>query len=104
MNKHYLGYLAMTSSTVEALLKRREQLDNRIQNLRTREKSQQRKNETRMKILAGAYLLEKHEKEGTFLELVSAIDGFLYREKDRAIFGLKPREKDNSKKDQKDVS
>lgn len=73
---------------MENLLKKQSQLEARIQSLKAKESTQKRKNENRKKILAGAYILEKHEKAGTLEELVSGLDKFLTRKNDRVLFGL----------------
>ena len=81
----------MKSSALDALLKKQAMIEARIQLLKSKETSQKRKDDSRKKILAGAYLLEKHEKAGTLEELVQELDGFLSRKNDRALFGLPDR-------------
>ena len=78
----------MKSTVLENLLKKHSQLEARIQSLKAKESTQKRKNENRKKILAGAYILEKHEKAGTLQELVAELDKFLIRKNDRVLFGL----------------
>lgn len=78
----------MASTALENLLKKQSQLEARIQSLKAKESTQKRKNENRKKILVGAYILEKHEKAGTLQELVTELDNFLTRKKDRVLFGL----------------
>jgi hypothetical protein len=63
-----------------------------LQLLTQKEVSQKRKVETRKKILAGAYLLEKHEREGTVEGLIKELDSFLIRAHDRILFGLPIKE------------
>ena len=81
----------MKNSALDALLKKQAMIEARIQLLKSKETSQKRKDDSRKKILAGAYLLEKHEKAGTLEELVQELDGFLSRKNDRALFGLPDR-------------
>ena len=81
----------MKYSALEALLKKQAMIEARIQLLKSKETSQKRTDDSRKKILAGAYLLEKHEKAGTLEELVQELDGFLSRKNDRALFGLPDR-------------
>ena len=78
----------MTSTVLENLLKKHSQLEARIQSLKAKEPTQKRKNDNRKKILAGAYILEKHDKAGTLEELVTELDKFLIRKNDRVLFGL----------------
>ena len=78
----------MVSTVLENLIKKHSQLEARIQSLKAKESTQKRKNENRKKILAGAYILEKHEKAGTVKELVAELDNFLTRKNDRVLFGL----------------
>ena len=78
----------MKNSALEALLKKQAMIEARIQLLKSKEAGQKRKDDSRKKILAGAYLLEKHEKAGTFEELLQELDGFLSRKNDRLLFGL----------------
>lgn len=78
----------MTNQTLQALLKKQEQITARIKALKTKEISQLRKDETRKKILAGSYLLEKTERENSFEALKEGLDKFLTRKNDRALFGL----------------
>lgn len=78
----------MGSATLERLLQQQLKLDTKIKAIKTREAYQERKNETRRKILAGAYILEKHRKEETMHLLNKELDWFLTRKNDRALFGL----------------
>ena len=78
----------MGSVTLEKLLQQQVKLDAKIKAIKEREAYQDRKNETRRKILSGAYILEKHRKEGTMYQLNKELDWFLTRKNDRALFGL----------------
>ena len=78
----------MGSATLERLLQQQLKLDTKIKAIKNREAYQERKNETRRKILAGAYILEKHRKEETMHLLNKELDWFLTRKNDRALFGL----------------
>lgn len=72
-----------------ALLKQRQkQLAARIASMEAREKSNERKKDTRRKILIGAYYLEQARKMDTMNELANTLDAYLTRESDRALFGL----------------
>lgn len=82
----------MGSVALEKLLQQQAKLDAKIKAIKSRESYQGRKNETRRKVLAGAYILEKHRKEETMHLLNKELDWFLTRKNDRSLFGL--REKD----------
>lgn len=82
--------------TLETLVKRKEQLEAKIQNLKAKEATQYRKDETRRKILVGSYILDKHDKEGTYEKLISELDKFLFKPYDRELFGLEPRAPETS--------
>lgn len=89
----------MSSVTLEKLLQQQLKLDVKIKAVKARESYQERKNETRRKILAGAYILEKHRKDETMHLLSKELDWFLTRKNDRALFGLYKKdrpEQDNS--------
>ena len=74
------------SEKIEKLEKQMKQLQERIASEKARIKKKERKDDTRRKILVGAYFMEKYEDNMD--ELVGMIDPFLSREKDRALFGL----------------
>lgn len=78
----------MKNSSLEKLLQKQAQLEARIKDLKSKDARQQKKNEDRKKILAGAYLLEKCNREDTYQELLLGLDSFLIRPQDRILFGL----------------
>jgi hypothetical protein len=62
-----------------------------IARLKTKEATEKRKAENRMKILLGAYLLKKIESDETAkANLNRELDKYLTRDDDRALFGLAP--------------
>ena len=81
-----------STSDLELLKKKRDQLDARINDIKAREAMQERKDDTRRKILVGSYILDKHNKAGTIENIVRELDKFLAKPHDRALFGLAPRE------------
>lgn len=81
----------MNNPSLEALRKKQAQLQARIQMLQAREEMQRRKNDTRKKILIGSYFLDKYEKENARQILIAELDKFLFRKRDRELFGLAPR-------------
>jgi len=73
---------------LEKLKQQRSQLSARIQSIEAREKHQDRKKETRRKILIGAYYWDKAKLEGQEDEVKQLMDGYLSRDSDRALFDL----------------
>jgi len=87
--------MSKTNIALESLLKRQEQIAARIESLKAKEATQQRKDDTRRKILIGAYILDKHDKADSMSSLIVELDRFLFKPNDRSLFGLPPKnEKD----------
>lgn len=80
--------------TLDALVKKKEQLEARIQNIKAKEATQQRKDETRRKILIGSYILDKYQKAGSLEKLFLELDKFLFKPYDRELFGFEPRKEE----------
>ena len=77
---------------LDELLKKREELNAQIQQVRAKEAAQKRKEETRKKILLGALMMSMMEKgELDKGKMRKKLDGFLTREVDRKLFGLPSR-------------
>lgn len=83
---------------LEKLQQRESQLKARIASAQARDKKQRRKNETRQKILVGAFFLEQYKKHGKMAALIKRMDEYLIRDKDRALFDLPPMNTVNAKK------
>lgn len=75
-------------SQIEKLKLQKQKLEAKIQRFEARHKSKERKEETRRKILLGAYFLDKLNKDGTFDTITQELDLFLKRNSDRALFNL----------------
>lgn len=76
---------------LERLLKQQEQLKARIALLQAREKQEERKKDTRRKILLGGIILAKVKRgEWPQAKLVELLDRELKEERDRALFDLPP--------------
>lgn len=75
-------------SQIEKLKRQKEIIEARLQKAEARYKERERKEETRRKILLGAYFLEKLRKEGTLESIKQDLDNFLTRNSDRKLFGL----------------
>lgn len=73
---------------LEKLKKQKEILDARIQQAESRLKVKERKEDTRRKILIGAFMIEKLKKEEKFDSMIKELDGFLTRNSDRKLFEL----------------
>lgn len=79
------------SKRLEDLLKKREQLNAQIQKLRARQSAQERKEETRRKILLGALVKEMMAKgELDEMMIMKRLSGFLTRDIDRKLFDFPP--------------
>lgn len=78
----------MSTLSLEKLLKQKQQLEARIKSLTTLAAQKSRKEDTRRKILAGAYILHKHERENTLESFLQELNDFLVRPKDKALFKL----------------
>ena len=64
----------------------------RFRRVRSRESQEERKRETRRKILAGAMVLDRVARKELAEKLFLAdMDRFLKRDQDRALFDLPPR-------------
>ena len=70
----------------------KQQIANRIARLRTIESTKARKLDTRRKILAGACVLDRADKDlASARHLKEILDAFLTKPKDRALFDLPPK-------------
>lgn len=77
----------MSKTNLEKLLEQRAQLEGRIQQARNREAAEERKRDTRRRILAGAYVIKlaENDLQRGGRELISA--GML-EPRDYALFGV----------------
>ena len=79
---------------IAALEQKKAQILNRLARLRSVESTKTRKLDTRRKILAGACVLAEGERDTAAAKrLRAALDEFLKLDRDRVLFGLKPRPK-----------
>lgn len=70
----------------------------KIQKYEAIEKSKKRKQDTRRKILIGAYYLEKAIESNTMEEINKIMDGYLKRDIDRKLFNLSAIQLENNEK------
>lgn len=75
-------------TTLERLKQQQRMLANRIQKAESRQRENERKQETRRKILVGAYFLNKARQTNNMAELTGQLSTFLTRDSDRALFNL----------------
>lgn len=87
-----------SESRVEALKRRRDQLNAKLVLARAEERRKARTEDTRRKILLGAWVLSNGAGDADLTEekLRQHMDGFLVRSQDRALFRLPPREAPSS--------
>ena len=85
--------MAIDTTRLAKLEERRKQIDAQTQQIKAREQQQERKRDTRRKILIGAAVLER-VKNGRWSEdrLRVMMDECLTKEIDRRLFGLPPLE------------
>ena len=77
---------------IKALELKRKQIDARIANLRAAGQADARKRDTRRKILVGAVMLNQADTNETArTDLWKLLDQNLDKNRDRELFGLKPR-------------
>ena len=80
---------------LEIQRKKKRLIENRIRRQQYRLSLQERKRDTRRKILAGSWVLTVAEKDqAAALRLRKGLDEFLERDQDRELFGLSLRPKD----------
>jgi hypothetical protein len=81
----------MANEKIEKLKAQKKNLEARIRQEQNRERVNERKADTRRKILAGAWVMDEIAKRSEFKEFVyKHLETFLTRPDDRALFGLAP--------------
>ncbi|HXH54581.1 MAG TPA: mobilization protein [Gammaproteobacteria bacterium] len=78
----------MNNPTLEKLVNRKERLEARVKLIKYRTMNQERKNDLRRKILAGAYILHKCEADNTLAVFIQELNKFLSKDVDKALFKL----------------
>ena len=78
----------MNNPTLEKLVNRKERLEARVKLIKYRTLNQERKNDARRKILAGAYILHKCQSNNTLTAFIQELNQFLTRDADKALFKL----------------
>lgn len=77
-----------TMDALEKLKAKRDKLNAQILKQEARFKSNQRKIDTRKKVLVGSYYLDKASEENNIDSIKSLMDKYLTRPSDRALFEL----------------
>jgi hypothetical protein len=78
-------------SKMNRLIERRDAVNARIRQEQNKQRTGERKNETRRNVLAGATVLEWAKRDNEFSSrLMAELKRFLVRETDRELFGLPP--------------
>lgn len=77
-----------TISQLEKLKEQRAKLAARIQAIEARAKTSKQKQETRRKILVGAYYLDEATKNNQLDDINKKMEAYLTRNSDRALFEL----------------
>jgi hypothetical protein len=78
----------MNNPTLEKLVNRKERLEARVKLIKYRTMNQERKNDLRRKILAGAYILHKYESDNQLAVFIQELNKFLSKDADKALFKL----------------
>lgn len=79
----------MESERVKKLKEQKKMIEQRLRKQQNSDRKKERKDDTRRKILAGAWLLDEMNQREDFKEFVyKKLDSFLTRPADRALFGL----------------
>lgn len=86
--------MSTDNKKLESLKKKKEQIENQIKLIEAKEKSKQRKEDTRRKILIGSYYLDQAREHSNMDDLQTIMDGYLSRATDRSLFNLEPRKDD----------
>jgi hypothetical protein len=79
----------MTGSKLKQLIEKREAVNARIKKEEAKLRANERRSDTRRKILAGATVMEWAKRDGEFSnKLMAELKRFLVRDDDRELFGL----------------
>lgn len=82
-------------SQLDRLKRQKEILEAKIQKAESIHKQKEKKEDTRRKILLGAYFLDKLRNDGTLDTIKKELDSFLTRNSDRKLFGLSALDNEN---------
>lgn len=84
----------MANSKLNRLIEKRDSVNARIKLEQNKVRGDERRRDTRRKVLAGATVLEWAKKDSEFSSrLMAELKSFLVRDSDRELFGLAPTRK-----------
>lgn len=84
--------LARLQEQKEAAKAKAREIERKMQSVRAKQQAEQRKLDTRRKVLVGAMVLEQVERgEWPQERFTAAMDRFLTRDNDRALFDFPPK-------------
>ena len=85
------GGMRMVNSKLKRLIEKRDAVNARIKQEENKLRFDERRIDTRRKVLAGAMVLEWAKKDAEFSSrLMTELKGFLVRDADRDLFGFPP--------------
>ena len=85
--------LAKLQEQKDAAKAKAKEIERKMASIRAKQQAEQRKIDTRRKVLVGAMVLEQVERgEWPQERLIAALDRFLTRDNERALFDLPPKE------------
>lgn len=77
------------NKTIDKLRAKKEALEQRLKTLEAKQKGQERKTQTRRKIILGSMIEERMNQDPAFhQEMLERLQGYLKRDIDRQIFNL----------------
>ena len=86
--------MATNEERIEALKTKQKKIAAQMANLRAKQRTDERKRDTRRKILVGAVVLNQAEtNDSARTKLWKLLDKSLEKDRDRELFGLQPQEK-----------
>ena len=77
---------------VDILMAKQKKLLDKIQDLKEKQETQERKALLRKKVLIGEYFYQLYEQQEGLDKLVAEMNTFLVKTRDRKLFGLKEKE------------
>ena len=83
--KQVIGYLRQSTMKQQSLAAQKQAIEARE---RTKQKEQQRKDDTRRKILLGSYLIKKMQNEANKEKILAELNEYLTENRDRQLFDL----------------
>lgn len=73
---------------INAMESKKKQMESHLASLKARSKAEERKKDTRRKILVGSYFIKKFNDSESMDDLRTLMNGYLTDRRDRELFGL----------------